>query len=56
MATDASADSILSVWQWQWGHLLGKVAVSILFLNMKLNVCLNLVQMKKKQKKKNNRI
>lgn len=32
LATDASADSILSVWQWQWGHLLGKVAVSILSL------------------------
>lgn len=29
LATDASQDSILSVWQWQWGHLLGKVAVSI---------------------------
>lgn len=28
LAADASQESILSVWQWQWGHLLGKVAVS----------------------------
>lgn len=34
LATDASADSILSVWQWQWGHLLGKVAVSIFVFHM----------------------
>ncbi|XP_025832638.1 echinoderm microtubule-associated protein-like CG42247 isoform X2 [Agrilus planipennis] len=26
MAVDAGRESILSVWQWQWGHLLGKVA------------------------------
>ena len=25
---DAGRERILSVWQWQWGHLLGKVAVS----------------------------
>lgn len=29
LAVDAGRESILSVWQWQWGHLLGKVAVSI---------------------------
>lgn len=28
MAVDAGRERILSVWQWQWGHLLGKVAVS----------------------------
>lgn len=28
LATDASPESVLSVWQWQWGHLLGKVAVN----------------------------
>lgn len=28
MAVDAGREAILSVWQWQWGHLLGKVAVS----------------------------
>jgi echinoderm microtubule-associated protein-like 1/2 len=28
LAVDAGRESILSVWQWQWGHLLGKVAVS----------------------------
>lgn len=28
LAIDAGRESILSVWQWQWGHLLGKVAVS----------------------------
>lgn len=28
LACDASPESVLSVWQWQWGHLLGKVAVS----------------------------
>lgn len=28
MAADASPESVLSVWQWQWGHLLGKVAVN----------------------------
>ena len=27
LAVDAGRESILSVWQWQWGHLLGKVAV-----------------------------
>lgn len=27
-AIDAGREAILSVWQWQWGHLLGKVAVS----------------------------
>ncbi|XP_031631490.1 echinoderm microtubule-associated protein-like CG42247 isoform X4 [Contarinia nasturtii] len=26
LAADASPESVLSVWQWQWGHLLGKVA------------------------------
>ncbi|XP_037908857.1 echinoderm microtubule-associated protein-like CG42247 isoform X3 [Hermetia illucens] len=26
LAVDAGRESILSVWQWQWGHLLGKVA------------------------------
>ncbi|KAF5291175.1 hypothetical protein FQA39_LY14417 [Lamprigera yunnana] len=26
MAIDGGRESILSVWQWQWGHLLGKVA------------------------------
>lgn len=30
LAVDAGRESILSVWQWQWGHLLGKVAVSII--------------------------
>lgn len=29
LAVDAGRESILSVWQWQWGHLLGKVAVNI---------------------------
>lgn len=29
LAVDAGRESILSVWQWQWGHLLGKVAVCI---------------------------
>lgn len=28
LAVDAGREAILSVWQWQWGHLLGKVAVS----------------------------
>lgn len=28
-AVDAGREAILSVWQWQWGHLLGKVAVRI---------------------------
>lgn len=28
LAADASPDSVLAVYQWQWGHLLGKVAVS----------------------------
>lgn len=28
LAVDGGRESILSVWQWQWGHLLGKVAVS----------------------------
>lgn len=27
LAVDGGRESILSVWQWQWGHLLGKVAV-----------------------------
>lgn len=27
-AIDAGREAILCVWQWQWGHLLGKVAVS----------------------------
>lgn len=31
LAVDAGRESILSVWQWQWGHLLGKVAVRIFF-------------------------
>lgn len=31
LAVDAGRESILSVWQWQWGHLLGKVAVRNLF-------------------------
>ncbi|XP_076265445.1 doublecortin-domain-containing echinoderm-microtubule-associated protein isoform X2 [Rhynchophorus ferrugineus] len=26
LGVDAGRESILSVWQWQWGHLLGKVA------------------------------
>nr|XP_033334800.1 echinoderm microtubule-associated protein-like CG42247 [Megalopta genalis] len=26
LAVDAGREAILSVWQWQWGHLLGKVA------------------------------
>jgi hypothetical protein len=30
LAVDAGRERILSVWQWQWGHLLGKVAVSLL--------------------------
>lgn len=30
LAADASPESVLSVWQWQWGHLLGKVAVRML--------------------------
>lgn len=29
LAVDDGRERILSVWQWQWGHLLGKVAVSI---------------------------
>lgn len=29
LAVDGGRESILSVWQWQWGHLLGKVAVSV---------------------------
>lgn len=32
LAVDAGRESILSVWQWQWGHLLGKVAVSMFVL------------------------
>jgi len=28
LAVDSGRERILSVWQWQWGHLLGKVAVS----------------------------
>lgn len=28
LAVDDGRERILSVWQWQWGHLLGKVAVS----------------------------
>lgn len=28
LVVDAGREAILSVWQWQWGHLLGKVAVS----------------------------
>lgn len=35
LAVDAGREAILSVWQWQWGHLLGKVAVSFfLFLTI----------------------
>lgn len=34
LAVDGGRESILSVWQWQWGHLLGKVAVSI-WVNMR---------------------
>lgn len=37
LAVDAGRESILSVWQWQWGHLLGKVAVG-----QKSFVCLSL--------------
>jgi hypothetical protein len=33
LAVDAGRERILSVWQWQWGHLLGKVAVSLLLLH-----------------------
>lgn len=36
LAVDAGRESILSVWQWQWGHLLGKVAVSLYFLNIEI--------------------
>lgn len=31
LAVDAGREAILSVWQWQWGHLLGKVAVSFFY-------------------------
>lgn len=31
LAADSSPESVLSVWQWQWGHLLGKVAVIAFF-------------------------
>lgn len=34
LAVDGGRESILSVWQWQWGHLLGKVAVSNSLLNL----------------------
>lgn len=44
LATDASSDSILSVWQWQWGHLLGKVAVSTCLSLTFLNFHLDLLQ------------
>lgn len=33
LAVDGGRESILSVWQWQWGHLLGKVAVSKINVN-----------------------
>lgn len=36
LAVDGGRERILSVWQWQWGHLLGKVAVSFLFLYSQL--------------------
>jgi len=41
LAVDSGREAILSVWQWQWGHLLGKVAVSsfsssLLFINFYL--------------------
>lgn len=36
LAVDGGRESILSVWQWQWGHLLGKVAVSYNFNSVKL--------------------
>jgi hypothetical protein len=35
LSVDAGRESILSVWQWQWGHLLGKVAVCILVVSAK---------------------
>lgn len=34
LAVDAGREAILSVWQWQWGHLLGKVAVSFKISNI----------------------
>lgn len=38
LAVDAGRESILSVWQWQWGHLLGKVAVSLLICTFKIRI------------------
>lgn len=35
LAVDGGRESILSVWQWQWGHLLGKVAVIIRIFELK---------------------
>lgn len=37
LAVDGGRESILSVWQWQWGHLLGKVAVN---LNLRIYFCI----------------
>lgn len=39
LAVDAGRESILSVWQWQWGHLLGKVAVSMIVQVLSIYVC-----------------
>lgn len=39
LAVDAGRESILSVWQWQWGHLLGKVAVSVFHSSVFFLVC-----------------
>jgi len=38
LAVDAGRESILSVWQWQWGHLLGKVAVSFIIIELLIHV------------------
>jgi len=34
LAVDSGREAILSVWQWQWGHLLGKVAVRVLSFSL----------------------
>ena len=44
LAVDAGRERILSVWQWQWGHLLGKVAVSCRSVHYMKHKCVGNVE------------
>lgn len=44
LAVDGGRESILSVWQWQWGHLLGKVAVNS---NLNIICCIFILALNK---------